>query len=401
MKAVQLTVNGQAVYESVEARTHLADFLRERLNLTATHVRCEQGACGACTLLIDGQPARSCITYAVMCDGAVITTLEGLEEDVIMAALRRAFSAEHALQCGYCTPGMLVTARDIIMRLPDADHGRVRAELSGNLCRCTGYVGVVRAIVRVLNERRKGELPATVNQQGALGPVGARPAHLMESRTIGSAAEIPTEAEDRAPSGEIMFGLQKRRPNVEIRQSFTLSRKPDEVWAFLADIPNVVPCLPGASLMRPPAGERVYGRMVVKIGPITANFVGQARIMRDATRRRGVISGTGQDRAGLSRASGEVEYILEPEASGGTRVALTVRALLTGPLAQFGRSTIVEDMLAKITETFARNLEIHLSGEAAVKTTLQAPLDVGPLLRRSILTRLTAFLGGLFKVPKA
>jgi aerobic carbon-monoxide dehydrogenase small subunit len=118
MKPIRLTVNGRQVVETVEARTHLADFLREKMNLTGTHLRCEQGVCGACTLLIDGQPARSCITYAVMCDGAVITTIEGLDDDPVMAALRRAFSEEHGLQCGFCTPAMLVTARDIIARVP-------------------------------------------------------------------------------------------------------------------------------------------------------------------------------------------------------------------------------------------------------------------------------------------
>ena len=160
MKPIRLTVNGRQVVETVEARTHLADFLREKMNLTGTHLRCEQGVCGACTLLIDGQPARSCITYAVMCDGAVITTIEGLDDDPVMAALRRAFSEEHGLQCGFCTPAMLVTARDIIARVPEADEARIRLELSGNLCRCTGYVGIVRAIRRVLKECREGAFVA-------------------------------------------------------------------------------------------------------------------------------------------------------------------------------------------------------------------------------------------------
>ncbi len=116
MRAVGLTVNGIPVIETVEPRMHLADLLRERLGLTGTHLRCEQGACGTCTLLIDGQPARSCITYAVLCEGAQITTIEGLEDDPVMAALRQAFTAEHGLQCGFCTPGMLITARDIVRR---------------------------------------------------------------------------------------------------------------------------------------------------------------------------------------------------------------------------------------------------------------------------------------------
>src|SRR5215831_4932246 len=151
MTSIEITVNERKISADVTPRLHLADFLRERENLTATHLRCEQGACGACTVLIDGQPARSCITYAVLCEGAQITTIEGLEDDPVMIALRRAFTAEHGLQCGFCTPGMLITARDIVTRLPDADERRVRLELSGNLCRCTGYVGIVRAIRRVLD----------------------------------------------------------------------------------------------------------------------------------------------------------------------------------------------------------------------------------------------------------
>ena len=135
MTAIRLIINGRAINAEVEPRTHLADFLRDHRNMTATHLRCEQGACGACTVLIDGQPARSCITYTAMCEGAEITTIEGLQDDTVTAALRRAFSEEHGLQCGYCTPGMLVTARDIVTRLPDADHARIRTELSGNLSR--------------------------------------------------------------------------------------------------------------------------------------------------------------------------------------------------------------------------------------------------------------------------
>ena len=153
-KSIALRVNGQAVAAEVEPRLQLADFVRDHLLLTGTHLGCEHGVCGACTLEIDGAPARSCITYAVACDGAEVRTIEGFDDDAVMVELREAFSAEHALQCGYCTPGMLVTARDIVTRLPDADDARVRYELAGNLCRCTGYVGIVRAIRRVLDSRR-------------------------------------------------------------------------------------------------------------------------------------------------------------------------------------------------------------------------------------------------------
>ena len=201
MNSIQLTVNGRAVDQMIEPRMHLADFVRERLNLTATHLRCEQGACGACTLLIDGQPARSCITYAVLCDGAEITTLEGLENDPIITALRRTFSLEHGLQCGYCTPGMLITARDIVLRLPNADPARIRLELSGNLCRCTGYVGIVRAISRVLDERGRGELANPTPLLTRTGPVGARPVRPGVSATASHADSSVARDEQRAGDG--------------------------------------------------------------------------------------------------------------------------------------------------------------------------------------------------------
>jgi carbon-monoxide dehydrogenase small subunit len=153
MKTITLYVNGEVRSAPAEDRTHLADHLRDNLCLTATHIGCEHGVCGACTLEIDGVPARSCITFAAACEGAQVRTLEGFAQDPVMAQLREAFSAEHALQCGYCTPGMLMTARDIVLRLPMADEDRVRRELAGNLCRCTGYRGIVRAILSVIAAR--------------------------------------------------------------------------------------------------------------------------------------------------------------------------------------------------------------------------------------------------------
>jgi carbon-monoxide dehydrogenase small subunit len=153
MKSITLELNGERISTRALPRTHLADLLREELRLTGTHLGCEHGVCGACTLEIDGAPARSCITLAVACDGSTVRTVEGFDADPVMQSLRAAFTEHHALQCGYCTPGMLITARDIVMRLPDADESRIREELAGNLCRCTGYVGIVRAIASVIAAR--------------------------------------------------------------------------------------------------------------------------------------------------------------------------------------------------------------------------------------------------------
>jgi aerobic carbon-monoxide dehydrogenase small subunit len=153
--SISLVVNGDPVEARVEPRDHLADVLRGTLILTGTHIGCEHGVCGACTVEIDGAPARACITHAGACDGATVRTIEGFDQDPVMAALRDAFSREHALQCGYCTPGMLIAARDLVLRLPIADEARVREEMAGNLCRCTGYRGIVRAIMSVLQDRSR------------------------------------------------------------------------------------------------------------------------------------------------------------------------------------------------------------------------------------------------------
>jgi aerobic carbon-monoxide dehydrogenase small subunit len=147
MKSVTVQLNGARVVCDVEPRETLADFVRERCRLTATHLGCEHGACGACTVLVDGKSTRSCIRLAVMCDGCCVQTLEGFRGDRVMEVLRRYFHECHALQCGFCTPGMLMTAHDILLRLPNPDTQTVRAQLSGQICRCTGYAGIVNAIV--------------------------------------------------------------------------------------------------------------------------------------------------------------------------------------------------------------------------------------------------------------
>jgi carbon-monoxide dehydrogenase small subunit len=147
MTAITIELNGIKVSDDVEPRLTLADFVRDRCGLTATHLGCEHGACGACTVVLDGNATRSCLALATMCDGRSVFTLEGLRTDSVMEVLRRHFHESHALQCGFCTPGMLVMARDILQRLHCPDDKTVRHELSGQICRCTGYANIVKAIV--------------------------------------------------------------------------------------------------------------------------------------------------------------------------------------------------------------------------------------------------------------
>ena len=152
--AVRLTVNGQPVERRVEARRSLADFLRHDLGLHGTHVGCEHGVCGACTVLVDGRSARSCLLFAVQLDGASVTTVEGLTPPVGLSPLQAAFRESFALQCGFCTPGMIVVCHELLAENAAPTEAEIREALAGNLCMCTGYVNIVRAVQRAAEHAR-------------------------------------------------------------------------------------------------------------------------------------------------------------------------------------------------------------------------------------------------------
>jgi carbon-monoxide dehydrogenase small subunit len=151
--AVRLTVNGHAVERVVEARRSLADFLRDDLGLTGTHVGCEHGVCGACTVLVDGRSVRSCLLFAAQLEGTSVTTIEGLTPAEGLSALQHAFRACHALQCGFCTPGMIVTTTELLADQSAPSTEEIREAISGNLCMCTGYVNIVRAVEQAIAGR--------------------------------------------------------------------------------------------------------------------------------------------------------------------------------------------------------------------------------------------------------
>jgi carbon-monoxide dehydrogenase small subunit len=154
---IALTVNGVHTRQRVEARRHLADFLREALHLTGTHVGCEHGVCGACTVRVDGKIVRACLMLAVQCNGSVVETIEGLSDDGSLEVLQREFRRRNALQCGFCTPGMLITAADLLSRTVRPTRNEIREHLSGNYCRCTGYHAIVDAVDAAIVERVESE----------------------------------------------------------------------------------------------------------------------------------------------------------------------------------------------------------------------------------------------------
>ena len=389
---ITLTVNGRPVAQEASPRTHLADFLREELRLTGTHIGCEHGVCGACTVVVDGETARACITYAVACDGATIRTIEGFGDDPLMARLRQVFKEEHALQCGYCTPGMLIAARDLVRRTGGLSEAQIRHAMSGNLCRCTGYVGIIRAIQRVMTER-EGLLAGIEPKSTHLGPLPAAVAATLTAATVTSGvASRPNAVRDRPAEpgrpGATLEGWDDTAAT-RIKESVRIAAPRVRVAAFMADIEQMAACLPGARLDGLPRGEHVSGSLQVKLGPIAVAFAGDGRLSRDPDGNAGVIEGAGRD--GASRARGRIRYNLDEDGAAATRLNFDIAYSLTGPLAQFSRGDLVRDLVGQIARTFAQNIEARLHDPAAVAK--PADLNAGSLMWRVVWRRIAGFLG--------
>jgi len=394
MKAISLVINGRNVGASVEPRLNLVDFLRDHRDLTATHIGCEHGVCGACTVLIDGVPARSCITFAVAADRATVTTLEGLADDAVLEVLREAFAEHHGLQCGFCTPGMLVTGRDILMRLPDADEKRIRLELAGNLCRCTGYVGIVKAI-QAAQTRLKSSAPAPAADR-PIGPAGSHPSAIQRDQARAGAIVTTARVATAGIADDQIDWAAVERDGMELRQSFSVPFPRDDVWRFFADLDQVARCMPGARLTGPVHDERAEGEVNVKLGPIVSAFHGIVSVSRDEAHFNGLVRAAGRDARSPSSARALIGYTVNAPNAATSQVEVSVKFLLSGALAQFSRGSLIKDVADHLTRVFAQNLEARLSGKPIKDATPQT-LDAGAVAGSAILARfrrLTARLLG-------
>ncbi|MGB0086520.1 MAG: 2Fe-2S iron-sulfur cluster-binding protein [Rhodomicrobiaceae bacterium] len=401
MTRIALTVNGQTVEADTQPRTHLVDFLREHLDLTGTHIGCEHGICGACTVVMNGAIVRSCITFAVTCDGAQIETIESFDNDPLMARLREGFSREHALQCGYCTPGMLITARDLLLRKTGLGENDIRREMSGNLCRCTGYMGIVRAIQSVMADGV--ELAPTVPANGHLGPAPspgaptAAPHELRAAQTPARPQLRPAQPSEQRPSAgapiEIIVGKMSDRDGfTEIPQHFVLPHPPEDVWVLMSDLRAVADAMPGAALDESATDEHVTGRMSVRVGPMRPSFAGEATVRKDAAKRRVEIEGSGRDRKSASAAQGRIVYSLSPADEGAaTRVDIAISYKLSGMLAQFGRADLVRDVVQRLGAVFAQNIDARLSGGSAKAAPEPGGVNILALLWSVLAAKTAAF----------
>ena len=366
---LRMRVNDESVQLRCEPRTSLADALRKDLGLTGTHLSCEHGVCGACTVLIDGTPQRSCITLAASCDGARVTTIEGYADDAVMADLRRAFHTQHALQCGYCTPGMLCTARDIVLRLPGPDSERVRNELAGNICRCTGYVGIVNAIQLVLQHKQDGALP------------------MPQSTTVltsnpGLAQQASSEMQDW-PS----FAFDGVEQWLRVDRELDFAIPAQALWQRVADLALVARCLPGASISQL-VGSRAIGEMQIRFGPMQAQFAMRAELSLQPALQQGEMRAEGSDRRSGTLVQTQMSYQVLSHATG-SRLRYDLRFRLAGPLAQFSRNALVNDYVSEMSRIFGQNLQRADSAEAVA----QLPAET-PSLWRIVWRRVTRWLQG-------
>jgi len=370
---VSFTVNGTDTTLRLPARVTLSDALRDNLGLTGTHVGCEHGVCGMCTVLVDGQAARACLLFAVQADGAEITTVEGLGKPDDLHPLQRSFGRNHALQCGFCTPGFLMSSYDLLTSKPDVRSEELPEELSGVICRCTGYRNIVTAVRETRDEFPDG-IPAP-------GNCGTRAlAGRAAGRIGGDAPE--SEAADEPVATEIV--LPDGAPTIAVEISTEVGVDESRVWTVFDDIGLLARCLPGAELTGE-LGENTYaGRARVSVGPVKLAFKGIARILehdRDTGRMR--VLAQGQDTGG---AQTQADIVLRTEAAGeGTVLHADAKVYLTGRIAQFGRA-LAGDISRRMFEQFAAAVaEAATSGEAPqgpVKPPSAMKLMFGTLLDR-------------------
>ena len=378
---VAMTVNGTEVVVSVPPRVHLADALREQLGLTGTHLGCEHGVCGMCTVLVDGEAARACLLFAVQCEGADVVTVEGLGSPEEQHPLQQAFSAHHGLQCGFCTPGMLMSSYDLLASGPDGtavQPEELPVEMSGVLCRCTGYRGILAAVADVAAQHPDG-LPAPRNcgHRTLVGRGGGPPTARTDGSAPDAAGAPLVPAEVRLPAGA---------PSATVEVRSELGAPVHRVWEVLADFHRLAACLPGAELVE----VLPDGRATVALGPVKLAFDGLAQVVEhvpDQHRMRVLAQGA---ETGGSATQADIRLAAEPAAEGGTVLRADAALFLTGRIAQFGRA-LAGDVSRRMFEQFAAAVEESARSGRAPAAPPRPPGAV-TLLAGTVAARLRAAL---------
>ncbi len=400
-------MNGAAVTLRLPPRVTLADALRDHIGLTGTHLGCEHGICGMCTVLVDGMAARSCLLFACQLDGAEVITVEGLGRPGDLHPLQRAFGQQHALQCGFCTPGFLLSAYDLLSRQPSVTREELPEELSGVLCRCTGYRNILAAVGQVADEYRDGGLPGPGNcSAAALARRSPRSPAVSASPVVPGGPVVPaspvasgghvgpgpgTGAHDNSGSAPDVTPIRipQGPPAFVAEVTSTLTAFPEEVWRVLGDVHMVARCLPGAELTGDLGADRYRGRARVGVGPVRLSFTGVAEVTeRDETQRTMRVLAQGQDTGG-GQTQADIRMTAAPSPAG-CQLTAEARVYLSGRIAQFGRA-LAGDVSRRLFEQFATAVEEAVTSGQAPQTS-PAPPSALRLLASALAGRLRALL---------
>ncbi|MFJ9787364.1 2Fe-2S iron-sulfur cluster-binding protein [Amycolatopsis sp. NPDC101161] len=373
---VRMTVNGTPAVLSLPARVTLADALRDHLGLTGTHVGCEHGVCGMCTVLVDGEAARACLLFAVQLDGTDIVTVEGLGRPDDLHPLQEAFGRNHALQCGFCTPGFLMSSYDLLSNKPEVTSEELPEELSGVICRCTGYRNILTAVKETHDAYPDG-LPAPGNcaHRALVGRATGQAGGSTDGREAAEHTEDTRRIDIVLPDGE---------PTIAVDITTEIGVPVDAVWRVFDDVSLLARCLPGAELTEDLGEDHYAGRARVSVGPIKLAFKGVAHVVEhDRAGQRLRVLAQGQDTGG---AQTQADIVLRTEATAtGTAMRAEAKVYLTGRIAQFGRA-LAGDVSRRMFEQFADALrEAATSGQAPsgpVKAPSALKLLFAPLIDR-------------------
>ena len=378
---VSFTVNGRPASVDVAPRVTLSDALRDHLGLTGTHVGCEHGVCGMCTVVVDGDAARACLLLACQLEGAEIMTVEGLGKADDLHPLQESFGRHHALQCGFCTPGMLMSAYDLLDHEPGVPPEELPEKMSGVLCRCTGYRNIMDAVAEV----------AADNPDGVPPPRNCATAALLPRASVGGRATAGGESDTDAEQGVAEIRMPQTEPTVTIEVDDDVAAGADAVWAVMDDTERLARCLPGAELLTDFGDDRYKGRIRVALGPVKLAFVGDIHVVeRDPEARTIRALAQAKDPGGGS-VQADVLLNVEPKGSGSV-IHAEAGLHMTGRIAQFGRS-LAGDVSRDMFTQFTTALDATARGEEP--TTVEPPSAVAMAAQiavaraRSALQRLT------------
>jgi len=352
--SVEFSVNGTPVSLRVPPRMTLTDVLRDQLGLTGTHIGCEHGVCGMCTILVDGEASRACLLFACQVDGSELTTVEGLGKPDDLHPLQESFGRHHGLQCGFCTPGFLMTSYDLLDHEPDVQREDLAAELSGVLCRCTGYRNIIDAVDDVACNHREG-LPEPKNF-GHRTLIGRSPVAMTGARDESAAAAVDVRIDGVRPD-EIQ--LPTGEPTMSVDVTSTLESSLEDVGRVFSDVRLLVRCLPGAELTDELGDDWYRGRARVALGPIRLSFNGLAHLLVHESDRMHVLA-QGDDASG-GQAQAEIQFLAVSDGTG-TRLQADARVFLVGRIAGFGRS-LAGDVTRRMFEDFATAVDQAARGE--------------------------------------